>query len=255
MPAGRYRLTDDLLAPFKQGNVTDTATGTAHVFVKRNDHRFPYAVANEYFCGELARVLRLPVPPGFIAELPGRGGETAFVSLGFNLYGEKLPRIDPAAACAAEPDVAAGVVVFDLWVLKTDRHAHNVSFDEHRVPHRLNMFDHSHAPDIAAVQHGLARPEQDFVINAEFNGNRHCFLDHIRDDRYLLKWIDRIRGLPATLISEILDDAAELGWPLEHRQAVRDTILRRQPELAGIIWRSRDQFTNVAQWGLAWPSS
>ena len=47
----------------------------------------PHYVAAEYVCAELARLIRLPVPPSFVAELPGEEDRPHPSSAEFNLYG------------------------------------------------------------------------------------------------------------------------------------------------------------------------
>src|ERR1035437_7874579 len=66
------------------------------------DH--PYYIANELIAAELERILKLPVPPGFIVEDTSR--TPYFASLGFNLTGVALPPIlpDHPALLKALPD-------------------------------------------------------------------------------------------------------------------------------------------------------
>ena len=61
-------------------------------------------------CSNLAQALLLP--PGFVIE---HDGKPHYVSL-INLAGEDLPPADSAGIAAAQPRLACGVVLFDIWV-------------------------------------------------------------------------------------------------------------------------------------------
>jgi hypothetical protein len=77
---------------------------------KRATADHPFTVANEYVCGQLGRLLGLPIPPGFTVVA---GGTVYHVSMDFNLAGQALPPADAAALVAHDPDLASGIVVFD----------------------------------------------------------------------------------------------------------------------------------------------
>jgi hypothetical protein len=254
MPAGRYRLIPGMLKPLdRERGIADNYEGGAHIFLKKNSADVPVAVANEYCGGELARQLRLPVPPGFVADVP-EDGETAYATLGFNLHGENTPEIDAAAAVRAEPDLCSGVLVFDVWIINTDRHPKNLSFLERRPPHRVNVFDHSHAPfypdAISAMQQrmGIAG----WVEQGEQRGHRHCLLDVLPTDAFLMKWVERIQSIPEAHIREICTDAEPLGWPAGTAATVANQLIGRRAQLPWLISRERHEFKSINQWGLEW---
>src|SRR6267378_488613 len=84
------------------------ATATAPVFVsiagvaKKVLPNQPFIVANELVCCNIARALLLPCPPGALME---SGNDTYFFSLDFNLAGQALPRVSPAAIVQIFPDL------------------------------------------------------------------------------------------------------------------------------------------------------
>ena len=145
LPAGRYRVLGPLVPLAVDRGATDIYEGQAAIFLKKSPAvQPPHYVAAEFICAQLANQIRLPVPPSFVAELPGEEDRPAFTALAFNLAGGSTPPIIPAEAVAAEPDLCTGVIVFDAWIINIDRHTKNISFQALRVPHKLNVFDHSH---------------------------------------------------------------------------------------------------------------
>jgi hypothetical protein len=247
--AGRYRIVGPL-APLGAGEsgVTETYEGQAAVFLKKPAAvQPPYYVAAEYVCAELARLIRLPVPPSFVAELPGEENRPAFTSLGFNLSGGATPPIDPDEAVAADPDLSTAVVLFDIWIVNTDRHRKNISFLSTRTPHRFNVFDHSHAlfyhtDTITFYQNRLA------ISGIPDRGNRHCLLDALNTSRFVGKWLDRIRRVPVDLIQEVLADAVDLGLPEPLATATALFLIDRRDRLWDLVKTHRREFTQVADW-------
>lgn len=225
--------------------VTDTYTAEASIYLKKPPPiPPPYYVAAEYICSELARQLRLPVPPSFVAELPGEPAPV-FCSLAFNLSGTPAPSVNPLAAVTAEPDLCSGVLVFDAWIVNTDRHPGNVSFQATRAPHRLNIFDHSHA--VFFYSDWLAAFQNDLAITGG-RGNRHCFLDVLPTGSHIPKWVERVARIPEYVITEIFHDAIELGLPEQLAADGARFMIDRRDRLGAIIESHRHEFTSVHDW-------
>ena len=232
--------------------MTETFQGEAAVFLKKAPAiQPPYTVAVEYICAELARMIRIPVPPSFVAELPGEETTPAFTSLGFNLSGGTTPPADPVAAVAADADMATGIVVFDAWIYNSDRHPKNLSFQVVRAPHRFNVFDHGHAllfyPD--ALQTGVTRLGICGPAGHD-RGNRHCLLDALDTGEFFGKWLDRVQRVPPDLIGEIVADSEELGLPAQLVGPTTDFLVLRQRTLPLLFKEHRDQFPLVTDWTL-----
>jgi hypothetical protein len=209
----------------------------------------PYDVAAEYICSELAHQLRLPVPPSFVAELPGEEATPAFTCLAFNLAGGRTPEIDPVQAIAAEPDLCTGVLVFDIWIVNIDRHTRNISFQALRTPHRLNVFDHSHA--LFFYPDGWSYFANRLGITGEpGRGNRHCLLDVLDSAMYIPKWVERISKVPNYVIKEIFSDAVELGLPANLASDGARFFIDRRDRLASLIAAHRAEFSAVTDWPL-----
>jgi hypothetical protein len=247
---GFYELTGPL-TPLKasEKGVNETYRSQAGVIVKLNNPGETHAVANEYVSAELAKHIRLPLPPHFVATVK-RTEEPAFCSLNATMRGGALPPIDAKTACQNEPDLCTGVILFDIWIANDDRSRKNVAYLENRPPHRLIIFDHSHAP--------FFYPDFDhrnrlvLGINRQSDGRRHCLLDHLATDHYFDKWVNRIANLSNEYIKEILDDAGELGLKPEHRFLGYDFLCGRRDRLPKLLRNHRNHFTGIQNWGLLW---
>lgn len=85
----------------------------------------PREVVNEIVCADLARGLCLPVPAGIVAKKEATG-VSHHVSFSVSLAGEQLPPANPEAIAVDFPDLACGVVLFDLWIANADRNPTNL---------------------------------------------------------------------------------------------------------------------------------
>jgi hypothetical protein len=247
VPAGRYHILGKG-SPLARGRgVSDTYVTEAQIFLKKgNPKPPPFDIANEYVAAELGRLLRLPVPPSFVADLPGGEG-IAFCSLGFNLAAEQLPPCNPAEVAAAEPNLASGIIVFDIWIANSDRHTRNLSYQATRAPHRLNVFDHSHAllRDLDSLSWNRGRLGSDGA-----RGARHCLLDHVETGMHFPGWIERVQSIPQFAIKAIVEDAKELGLSEELTDDLIRFLLERRDDLHRLIAENRAEFPRVRDWSL-----
>jgi hypothetical protein len=194
----------------------------------------PYVVANELICGNLARLLLLPVPPGFIID---HNAAPHYVSLNFNLAGEDLPPADPAAVVTNLPDLACGIVAFDAWVLNTDRHTQNIAYDT--TTNRVQIFDHSHAFFVGG---GRTRLEAS-VTQLGLGG--HCLAVRLRSLDGLRPWCRRIGSVPDYYISSLVAPACEVGLPSEDRDFCATFLMQRRDRLATLLKDNQATFPQV----------
>lgn len=254
MPVGVYKIVGsvDPLSRNQKG-VSDTFVTGAQVYLKKpNDTPPPYYVANEYICAELARLIRLPVPPAFVARY---GGDLCFCSLDYNLSADRLPPIDPEVAIREEPNLCAGVIAFDIWVANTDRHRRNISFQATRDPHRLNAIDHGHA--LFAASDSLTWAADRFAVEGAQRGgrgNRQCLLDWLADDQRLSDWVGRIERLDSGTIREIFQDAIAAELPEDLAKQGASFLLDRRQKLRQLVSSNRAEFPKITAWGLQWPA-
>src|SRR5216684_1697475 len=109
---------------------------------KKNGAQNPYYVANELVAAELGRILRLPVPPGFIVLDANQVAH--YASLDFNLTGVSLPPIIPGNFTTTFLSELGAIIVFDIFIANTDRHPGNLSAEYGQSP-KFTLFDHSHS--------------------------------------------------------------------------------------------------------------
>jgi len=210
----------------------------------------PYCVVNEIVAAEIGRRVRLPVPPCCVVT--DGSGKAFFASLSFNLTGNTLPPIIPAAFAAAFGDAIADILVFDAYICNSDRHSGNLAAD-YTAPARFNVFDHSHAVLGGHNPMGSGRlvaMRTALVIDGRMGGNRHCLIDHITDDRWLDKMLKRIEGLDAYFIRELVSDVAEYGLGAQEVTDLTNFFLTRRGSLRGLISANKLAFPSIAQWSL-----
>ncbi|MGA3065511.1 MAG: HipA family kinase [Tepidisphaeraceae bacterium] len=202
----------------------------------------PFAVANEVICGELARVLRLPIPPGFIVTDPK--GKPHHTSLNFNLSGQNLPPANCPAILSQKPWEAAGTIIFDIWVANSDRHNGNLAFDNRT--NEMMLFDHSHA-FMRGVQgqQRLANVTNSLGINQP---TKHCLGSIIQSTDHFFEWSERVRQIPEFCIRGAVEYAAQVGLPNADVQFCVDFLMNRQNKLMPLVHNSRGEFPNVQYW-------
>ena len=220
---------------------------------KENGTNAPYCIPNELICAQLATHLRLPVPPSALVK--STSVAPMFASLNFNMSGNSLPPADPARCYSLSPIYSTGLLLFDILVANSDRHAGNLAIDAASKPPQLHIFDHSHALLGNAQDRGVDRlhamTDRLAVTGGLFTGgNRHCLLDVVDSDRHFPLWIDRITKLPDFQIEEACIDARPLGLSAPETDACERFLKRRRDEYAKLINDNRSEFSAIATWNL-----
>jgi len=143
MPGGQYRLMS--VGQQVSIGVAGSHFVTLDAVAKQNSNNAPYCVPNEMICAELGQFLRLPIPPVGIVRESDPKALPWFASLNFNLTGNALPPVDPTTCVASLPDLSTGLLIFDILITNSDRHAGNLAVDVLANPPKMTVFDHSHA--------------------------------------------------------------------------------------------------------------
>jgi hypothetical protein len=245
--------------PVAQG-VSDTWFVELHGYAKRSSAELPYSVPNEYVASRIGQVLGLPVPPGAVIETPIEEQGKAWLTLNFAPKTELLPPIDPAITVAAVPDLAAGVVAFDLFIANTDRHVGNLAFLPSQK--RLDIFDHGHALlgiRLGRVQNRLDELRgQTGLSGAAVDGipsNRHCLIDHITSATTLIGWSEEIQRIVGDrFLGRVCEEAAALdaGASPEEMMRAEQFLGERRDSLKRILFDHRTEFTRIEEgdWGM-----
>jgi hypothetical protein len=235
--------------------VAETWQVSISAVAKCNTTDVPYALANEYVCGELGRFLGLPVPPCGLLQAPNHAVTRWFASLDFNLAGNSLPPVDPQACWQNLPDLCTGLLLFNALVANADRHAANLSADALARPTKMAIFDHSHAlfgvfQPGAEQRFSELRDRLGLSGGSRTAGNRHCLLDVISTDDHFEKWLDRLGALPAFLIDDLCEVTQDLGATAAEAAAASGFLKHRVMNLRHIIEHNRAEFSAINQWSL-----
>jgi hypothetical protein len=180
-------------------------------------------------------VLLLPVPPGFLID---RNGEIYYASLNFNLAGEALPPADVEAIVAQDAQLAAGIVLFDMWVANKDRHNGNVAYD--KVSKKTQIFDHSHT-----LMHHGREGLQCLVDQPAIPG--HCVASEIASTGSFAMWYERIQSIPDYYIRTIAADVgdARFGLSQEDAQFCAAFLIERRKSLLKLLCENHELFPKM----------
>lgn len=200
---------------------------------KPNSANLPLVVANEMVCQMLARAILLPTPPGFIIDL---NSEPYYVSLNFNLAGQALPPADAPLIATSDPELAAGIVLFDVWIANGDRHTQNIHYDQ--TSNRVEIFDHSHA--------SFSNDAADLAIRAtQLAIGGHCLASELRSVAGMAFWNGRINEIPEFYIRAAVEAVAEIGLPADRVAPSSDFLLERRTRLLDLMRSNRAAFPRV----------
>jgi hypothetical protein len=178
-----------------------------------------------------------------------------YASLDFNLTGNTLPPADPHAFVAELPSEATGLLLFDILIANSDRHAGNLYLDTSGGTPKAAVFDHSHGLFGYIAGQGAARLQamkSRLAITGQppTGGNRHCLLDVVNSDDQFSYWIDRIKALPDFLIEDVCTEAVKYGITSHEAQAAVNFLRYRRSGLRRIIVRNKQEFRGIVQWRL-----
>lgn len=228
-----YRITK-LGKKASSGSMTDPVRGTLDVILKQDSDNSPACVYNELVALRLGQRLGLPLAMG----VPSVGdGGTYFASLVVGGLSINLPDITakqmPKVA-ARYPLEAAGIFVFDVWVLNNDR-----------VDNLKANLSVSNIQLIAGIDH-----EQTLL---GITGNIDTSLDALNNlsvpishpfksllvQNHIDYWVSEV----ANLSDDAIDAAAVLGLSIggiHHRmqQKLASALKARRDSIAELIFRS-----------------
>lgn len=228
--------------------VTGTHFVSMEGVLKRDNTDFAYTVANEYVAGRLAAALGIPVPPGTVVQLDD--GSMGYTMMKFGLKGDSPPPCDVADFVAARPHLAAGVVLFDSWVLNADRHSGNMAW--YPAPKSAaSFFDHGHAlfGGVHAGE-GLARINSHQMDSFLGHGKVIGELTTSEDLEY---WIEAIQAIRDHVIKEACASLLGLGLTTkDERDRLQEILIVRRNALRAHVLASRAAFSSIddGDWGL-----
>jgi len=221
--------------------------------VGKNTGNCRFTVANEFICGRLGSFLGLPIPPFALLQQRGRS-DVWFGSIDYSLTGQSLPAIDPDECVKEFPELSTGIIMFDVWIANTDRHAGNLNMDKSPgKPTRLNVFDHSHALFRFDGEVRTAKLINEFAITekTETGANRQCLLDALKTTDYFDYWHEKFDKIPDFLIEETCATTIEAGI-LSSAESITaiEFLLQRKSKLRDLIKNNQKEFNSITTWPL-----
>lgn len=227
--------------------VTGSRFCTLQGVVKTDSTDAAYTVANEYVASRIAGLLGLPVPPGAIAELDD--GTKAFVMMKFGKKGDKPPPADAQDFVQKRPRLAAGIVLFDAWLLNADRHDRNLAWYPDGQGSAA-IFDHGHA--LFGTEAGKGVDHLEALLNNPALGFG-CLIGELSVVPDVEAWVEQIRAVRDTAIQDICQSLAGLGvcTPAESVK-LEGVLINRRNALRSFVQSSHDKFTKIddTDWGL-----
>jgi hypothetical protein len=224
------------------------ATGAVYAQVSavcKKNGQCPYYVPNELVSAELGRILRLPVPPGFIVLDTTQGAY--YASLDFNLTGVALPPVIAANFIATFRHELAAIVVFDIFIANPDRHPGNLSADYN--PPTFNLFDHSHAllgsGTAGTGAAALHAAENSVALNAN-----HAVIAGVDNEQALISAIERVELIPDYFIDSIVQEATQYGLLADESHLLRTFLRNRKMQVRHLISSNKGLFPGIAQWSV-----
>jgi hypothetical protein len=211
------------------GSLERAYFGTANVYVKSDLPEHPAVVMNEYVCARLAAMIGMPVPVGDVAR--DAAGALVWASALVALNGQEPAPPDATELLSAEPDLGAGMFVFDTWVGNEDRH------DENLIYHpKLGLWLFDHDKTLGGTKTG------DVNILNRYRDQPlgfHLFRGIPLSAEHVGAWIQRVRSVPSSAILRSLHQGVALSL---YSSAVRDGIMgyleHRRQQLPQLVTRS-----------------
>jgi hypothetical protein len=167
-----------------------------------------------------------------------------FASFDFNLTDNVLPPADPAACVKALPDLATGLIVFDVLIANSDRHASNLSLDDSVTPAQMNVFDHSHALLGTAKGNGEKQLNDSKTL---FVANGHCLIPVLDTDQFFDKWYDRVARIPDFFIDEVTKDAEPYGLTANEVKTAAAFLKHRRDNIRPMLQANSSLFKAIKQ--------
>lgn len=215
--------------------------------LKTDSSEAPYTVANELVASRLAGLLGLPVPPGTVVSLAD--GTMAYAMLRFGLAGESPPPVNVSQFVLNRSKLAAGIVLFDAWILNADRHAGNIAYVP---PSRdlVSVFDHGHA--LLGTWENKATEYMRANLDTHALGYG-CIISQLSHTKDLEEWIQAIQGVRDAAIKEVCRPLSGLGLcTKDERDVLVSFLVHRKKTLRDLVQQGRGAFAGIADgdWGL-----
>jgi hypothetical protein len=233
------------------GGVNDSAEVTTRSVGKWDSDTSPYLVANEWICGNIATMLRLPIPPfSLYRDGTTKRAKRMFGSL--RISDNTPPDVDPVKCVECLPLISAGIVMFDIFVANRDRHLGNLKVDDPLNPTAVYIIDHERALFGAVKKGAVVRLTEVWETLGVTTGNRllgsdHCLIDLLTSAADVAYWIERVQTIPVWFLEDLCNEECvprRLVGPVTRFLTYRKQIFR------DLIRTHKSEFPGIADWGL-----
>lgn len=165
------------------------------------------------------------------------------MSLNFNLAGHDLPPVNPQLVVKELPELSAGIIVFDAWIVNPDRHRSNIAY--YQATRQLQIFDHASAffcgKDAASARSFLESKKDSLGIGA------HCLAAHVEDLSGMQEWIRRVKTVADFYIEEVVKAAVNVGLPRTEADFCSGYLKDRRDGLEQLVSGNVNCFPRVRQ--------
>jgi hypothetical protein len=228
----RYTVYKNAYQP-KQARGGVERLDVALVTYAKRERNHPYLVLNELLACRLGEAMQLPLAQGVPVTAPVfengvEAGEDTY-------WGSLSVREDPPPAecdqlVAMQPKLAMGIVVFDAWILNTDRYETNLMFD--LQSDEVVLFDHG-----AALCNSIG--PDNLVKNRGTLGfdNVHAVAFELTDWDYLDLWLSKLFSIDSSFITTVVRSVAEpflstadaicLAFEIDRRRRTLPTLFNK----------------------------
>jgi hypothetical protein len=211
----------------------------------------PYVVVNEWIAANIAQYLRLPVPPFGIFWNPGKS--RMFGSINFKRADSRLVNVNAGQLWKGHPRLVCGIVIFDIFIVNSDRHIGNIKVDKPTDPKEIHVFDHDRAIFGSSPGGGIQRLRElanrlGVGAGSASGGSKHCLLDIIDDADHFQEWIERIGLMPNNYINDLCEGGQKLGASRKEINALIDFLCERKEILGDLISQNKSLFPSIANW-------
>ena len=178
----------------------------------------------------------MPCPPGALMQ---KDADTYFFSLDFNIAGQALPPVSAPALVAKFPRLVWGIIVFDAFVMNSDRHPGNIAHDT--STDKVQIFDHSHAflSPGGDIDQTLAARRNDLAIGG------HCLAGEINTLDGKDEWIAKVGLIPDYFIEGLIVAGCDCGIPSNKKDLLITFVKQRRDNLKNLFDASMNKFPKV----------
>jgi len=223
--------------------------------IAKTNGESPFTIANEIISARIGQTLGLPIPAGILAEDSSK--RLYYMSLDVSREQKQLPPVIAADFVAAEPRLAAGVMVFDVLIANGDRNVTNLSLDPGFVPPRPSVFDHGHAllgtnPPIGRDRIELAADKLGCVDDDAAIASNSVLCAQPLECRHLREWTERVASLPSFVFADACAEVATtpgLNVSREDAAFLATWLTDRAASTGQIIWDNQGSFPAI-RWDL-----